>query len=345
MPLALLGNDDMLVPLLRSVRAGTASHAYLISGPPHVGKATLARVLAAAFCCAELNAPCGACAACRRVERGSHPDVEVLAPGGLCDESEHDHARDRSRDVRICQVRRADRLLNLAPFEGRARVIIIDPADALNAQSADAFLKTLEEPPVQAVILLISAEPWSLPETIRSRCRQVTLHTLAVRRIEGYLRERGASAEDAELLARLSGGHIGWALTALDDPSFREARATELDQIEALSQAGRVERFAYAEKLATRFSRSREEVYTSLALWTGWWRDVLLAASGSTHGIVNVDRQEALTIAAGRYPAPAVLRFIRALRDTRRDLESNVNPRLALDVMMLKAPAPSKGGS
>jgi DNA polymerase III subunit delta' len=345
MPLTLLGHDDTLAPLLRSVRAGTASHAYLISGPPHVGKATLARVLAAAFCCAEAGAPCGECAACRRVERGSHPDVEVFSPGGICDESEHDHAKDRSRDVRICQVRRAERLLNLAPFEGQARVIIIDPADALNAQSADAFLKTLEEPPAQAAILLISAEPWSLPETIRSRCRQVTLGTLPVRQIEGYLRERGASDEDAVLLARLSGGHIGWALTALEDPSFREARATELDQIEALSQAGRVERFEYAEKLAARFSRSREEVYTSLALWTGWWRDVLLAASGSTRGIVNVDRQEALTNAAGRYPAPAVLRFLRALRDARRDLEANVNPRLALDALMLRAPAPSKGGS
>lgn len=340
----LLGHDDVLIPLLRSVRAGTASHAYLISGPPRVGKATLARVLAAAFCCTAADAPCGQCAACRRVERGAHPDVEVLAPGGVCDESEHDHAKDRSRDVRICQVRRAERLLNLAPFEGRARVIIIDPADALNAQSADAFLKTLEEPPAQAVILLVSAEPWSLPETIRSRCRQVTLRTLPVRRIAGYLRARGAADDEATLLARLSGGHIGWALAALEDAAFRDARVTELDQIEALSQAGRVERLAYTEKLAARFARSREEVYTSLALWTSWWRDVLLAASGVTRGIVNVDRQETLTAAAGRYSAPAVLRFLRALRDARRDLEANVNPRLALDAMMLKAPV-SKGGA
>ena len=91
----------------------------------------------------------------------------MLAPGGLCDESDHDHTRDASRDVRICQVRRAERLLNLSPFEAQSRVVIIDPLVA-HTEFADAFLKTLEEPPDQAVIILVAGEPWALPETIRS---------------------------------------------------------------------------------------------------------------------------------------------------------------------------------
>jgi DNA polymerase-3 subunit delta' len=342
-PLALLGHDQLVEPLLRSVREGRAAHAYLVTGPPRVGKGTLARVLAAAFCCAGPHAPCGACAACRRVARGSHPDVEMLSPGGLCDESEHDHATDRSRDVRICQIRRAERLLNLAPFEGRARAVIIDPADALNAQSADAFLKTLEEPPAQTVIILVAAEPWLLPDTVRSRCRPVALCALPVATVERHLADLNASPEDAALLARLSGGHIGWALGALEDSGFREARAQEMEQIEALAAHGRVERFEYAEKLAARFGRSRDEVYTTLSLWAGWWRDVLLAAAGSERGIVNVDRREALAASAGRYQPAAVARFLRALRDARQDLESNVNPRLALEALMLRSPAP-KGG-
>lgn len=345
-PLRILGHDGVAGPLLRSVREGRAAHAYLISGPPRVGKGTLARVLAAAFCCTETDAPCGACPACRRVTAGAHPDVEVLAPGGLCDESEHDHARDGSRDVRICQVRRAERLLNLAPFEARARAVIIDPADALNAQSADAFLKTLEEPPAQAVIILVATEPGALPDTIRSRCRHVTLRVLPVAEVERLLREeRGAEADQAALLGRLSGGQIGWALAALADPAFLDARAEQIDRIAALAEAGRAERFAYAEELAGRFTRSRDDVYGVLSLWTGWWRDLLLARAASERGIVNVDRRQQLAAVAGRFEPAAVARFLRALRECRQDLEANVNPRLALEALMLRLPAGSKGGA
>lgn len=343
--LRILGHENVVAPLLRSVREGRGAHAYLITGPPRVGKRTLARVLAAAFCCAAPDAPCGACAVCRRVAGGKHPDVETLAPGGVCDEAEHDHSRDSSRDVRICQVRRAERLLNLTPFEGRVRVVIVAPADALNAQSADAFLKTLEEPPAQAVIVLVAAEPQALPETVRSRCRRAALHTLPVAVVARLLREeRGAAPEQAELLARLSGGHIGWALAALDDPGFLETRREHLDRIADLATRGRVERFAYAEELAARFTRNRDDVYAILSLWVDWWRDMLLTGAGTDQGIVNGDRRPQLATAVGRYEPAAVARFLRALRECRHDLEDNVNPRLALEHLVLAVPARASAG-
>ncbi len=341
----ILGHDDVVGPLLRSVREGRASHAYLITGPPRVGKGLLARTLAAAFCCTAAGAPCGVCSTCRRIADGKHPDVESLSPGGLCDESDHDHGRDSSRDVRICQVRRAERLLHLTPFESPARVVIIDPADALNAQSADAFLKTLEEPPARAVIVLAAVEPEALPETIRSRCRQVMLRTLPVAELARLLREeRIVDPERAELLSRLSGGHIGWALGALDDSGFLEAREQGLDRIAEVGTGGRVERFAYAEELAGRFAKNREDVYNTLSLWAGWWRDLLLAASGVERGIVNIDRRAALGVAAARYEPAALAWFVRAIRECRQDLERNVNPRLALEHLMLRAPAVRKEG-
>lgn len=340
------GHDDAVLPLMLAVREGRGAHAYLITGPPQVGKGTLARMLAAAFCCAQPEPPCGGCGTCRRIRRGSHADVELLTPGGLCDESDHDHTRDTSRDVRICQVRRAERLLNLSPFEAQSRVVIIDPADSLNAQSADAFLKTLEEPPEQAAIILVAGEPWALPDTVRSRCREVALRAVPATVIERVLREeRGAQPEQASLLARMAGGRIGWAIAACDEPSFLETRADRLDQIATLAGAGRSERFAYAEKLAGGFSRNREAVYSTISLWIDWWRDVLLIEGGNTDGVVNVDRLPEVSAAAARFEPPAVARLLQALREARADLESNVNPRLALEALMLKAPAPVKGGS
>jgi DNA polymerase-3 subunit delta' len=341
----ILGHDHAIAPLIRSIREGRAAHAYLITGPPRVGKGTLARLLAAALTCAEPDAPCGACSTCRRIAADKYPDVEVLTPGGPCDESEHDHARDNSRDVRICQVRRAERLLNLTPFEGRARIVIIDPADALNAQSADAFLKTLEEPPAHGAIVLVAVEAAALPETIRSRCRQVALRTLPIAEVERLLREeRGAEPDQAALAARLSGGQIGWALTAIDDPGFLDARRERLDRIASLATADRAARFAYAEELATRFTRNRDEVYITLSLWIDWWRDLLLIAAGAEARIVNVDRRPELVAAAGQYESAAIVRFLCAVRACRRDLETNVNPRLALEHLMLQVPAPTKGG-
>jgi DNA polymerase-3 subunit delta' len=340
-PLRVLGHAGVVGPLRRSVRDGRVAHAYLISGPPRVGKSTLARWLAGALCCPAPEPPCAACSTCRRVAAGKHPDVETLAPGGPCDEPEHDHDRDGSRDVRICQVRRAERLLSLAPFEAHRRVVVVDPADALNAQSADAFLKTLEEPPAGAVIVLVAAEPAALPETVRSRCRHLALRALPTAEVERLLAaEVGVPAERAALLARLSGGHIGWALAALEDPAFLERRAQQLDRIAELAERGRPERFAYAEELAARFPRARDDVYGILSLWVDWWRDVFRIAAGDGQGIVNVDRRAELEAAARRYDPAAVARFLHALRACRRDLETNVNARLALEHLMLAVPAP-----
>ncbi len=335
----IVGHGAELQPVLRAIRDGQAAHAYLIGGPPRIGKGLAARTIAAAFCCRAAEPPCGRCSTCRRVAAGAHPDVETLSPGGICDESDHDHATDRSRDIRICQVRRAQRLLNLAPFESPARVTIADPADALNTQSVDAFLKTLEEPPAGARIILVAAHPARLPETVRSRCRLVMLRTLPVRTVERLLQEtRGLNAADAALLARLSGGRIGRALEAATDPGALEQRATRLEVIEQTAR-DRATRWRAAESLAAAFGRNRDDVHESLALWIDWWRDVVLIAAGAEDRIVNIDRIDTLRWAAAHFPLESVIRFLRALLDTGADLDRNVNPRLALDGLMLRLPA------
>src|SRR3989304_6089690 len=98
-----------------------------------------------------VQVPCGRCRSCRLIAEDKHPDVEWVGVGGVCEESEHrDHSVDGSRDIRICQIRRLERVVSRTPFEARYRVIIVDPADALTAEACNAFLKTLEEPPPSA---------------------------------------------------------------------------------------------------------------------------------------------------------------------------------------------------
>jgi DNA polymerase-3 subunit delta' len=387
----IIGHDDAVAALTRSLAEGRLAHAYLFVGPDGVGKATLALALAKALNCASRRqgavgsgqsgtrppiahcplptAPCNACSTCRRIDAGKHPDVECMRPGGICDEPDHDHSGDGSRDIRICQVRRAERVLGIAPFEGGRRVLIIDPADALNAQSADAFLKTLEEPPHGAVIVLVTANEMALPETVRSRCRRVALRALPAAETERVLRERfAAPPERAAALVRLFGGRIGRAVQALRDPDFDVRRAAMLDLAAETAAAALVDRFATAERLAEAYAkrertnpgsagvspafagtppplppadgkaRSRADVFATLDIWIEWWRDLLLVAAGADALITHTERAAELRDTATTCDAAAALAGIQAVREARRDLEQNVNPRLALEAMMLRLP-------
>lgn len=334
------GHERAVDGLARALAEERLAHAYLIVGPPQVGKARLALDLARALNCTGERRPCGQCRACRLIEAGSHPDVERVTTGGLCDEAEHDHRKDGSKEIKICQIRRLERVLALRPFEGSTRVIIVDPAGAMNAYAADAFLKTLEEPPAQVVLLLIATGEDSLPETIVSRCRRIVLGPVVIGVIREELVRRGTSAEQAELLARLSSGRIGWALGCAADDGVLAERAQRLERIEALARAGCAERMAFAGELATRFARDRQDVYAYLELWEGWWRDLLLAGEGCESPVRNWDRLAALRALAPGLPPAAAVRALQALRDCRQHLEANANARLALEVLALHLPNP-----
>jgi DNA polymerase-3 subunit delta' len=350
-PWGLLGQDEAVRALARAVAAGAPAHAYLFAGPEGSGKRALAiRFAQTLNCTAPATGgdpplvPCGSCRACRHIVAGTYADVCVVTVGGPCNVPEHDHQRDNSRDIKICQVRALEQRLSRAAFEGRWRVEIVDPADALNAQSADAFLKTLEEPPPNAVLILITAREERLPETVRSRLRRIELRRAPLPAIEALLRERGVREEQAAAVARLSGGCTGWALAAATDPAVLEERAAALDEASRLYVSGLAERFAVAAALAGRWAKDRAAVLRTLDIWMSWWRDVLLSAAGAERGMVNVDRLDPIRAAAIEMQTADAARALRALRDARGQLEENANPRLALEVLMLRLPERRESG-
>jgi DNA polymerase III subunit delta' len=369
------GHDEAVAALNRALAAGRPAHAYLFAGPPAIGKALLARALARTFTCRGANPVCDPnqpetlCSPCRRIEAGKHPDVQLLSQTSTCTVSEHDHAAEFSRDIRICQVRQAEHWLGIAPFEGGRRVLIVDPADAMNAQAADAFLKTLEEPPNGALIVLVSANEGGLSETVRSRCRRLLLRPLPAALTERVLRDRIAAdpalreqtadpAARATGLTRLVGGQVGLAVRALSEPEFESRRTALLDAAAAVARAGLAERFQAADRLADAYgrrertaaedggslpaegrARTRAEVFATLDVWTEWWRDLLLVASGAEALAVNAGRlAELRELALLMGGAEGALAGLEAVRDSRRDLTHNVQARLALEAMMLRLP-------
>jgi DNA polymerase-3 subunit delta' len=334
-----VGQDDVIRVLASAAKGERLAHAYLFAGPAHIGKTMTALQFAQALNCIADDAPCGRCRPCERIASGTHADVEIVGIGGVCDEESHKHANDDSRDIRVCQVWRMERVVTRAPFEGRMRVIIIDPADAMRDPSQNMMLKTLEEPPPNVVFVLVTDREEMLLPTIRSRARRIEFHGVPKAAIEQTLRTRwDAEPPKAAELANLSGGRIGWALMALRDEETLSAHREKLDRAQELAGAPIADRFAFAGQLGGRYTRDRAGTQATLAAWQEWWRDLLLIASGREQQATHRDRLDTLRPLAAQCGVGAAVRALRAITDARQQLEENASPILALEAMMLSLP-------
>jgi len=330
----IVGQSRAVSLLQRSLEQGAISHAYLLVGPPHVGKMTLALDLARVVNCRGGEPPCGSCDACQKITSGNHADVQVIGLNSV------GNSNDKPRtEIGIDQIREIQHSSNLPPFEGRYKVFIIDGAELMSTEAANSLLKTLEEPPAGVIFILLTANESVLPATVVSRCQRLELRPLATSQVGVALGERwNVEPQKAELLARLSHGCLGWAILAAEDNSLLEQRSQKLDKLLDITNADSEERFDYASQLVAWFSQSRSLVQEILDLWLDWWRDLLLLKLGCGDSITNIDRQELLASLAQGYSLAEIRSFISSIQSAGEQLRQNANPRLVLEVLMLSIP-------
>ncbi len=337
-PWEIVGHDWAVDYFRRSIAADHIAHAYLFAGPAGIGKATLAQRLAQALVCDRGGIdPCLECRACKRVAHGNHPDVRAISLASQATAQKTDEPR--SRELRIDTIREWQRDIDLRPFEARRRIFILDDAEKLTDQAANAMLKTLEEPPLYAVLILIAQGPGDLLPTIVSRCRILRLRPIPRSVVAGALRERYTLADDdAALLAAWSSGRLGWAVAAIEDPDMLEQQRSSLDTLTGLRTSSRVARLKWAEDRAREYRTDQESTLGWLLLWQTWWRDVLLLATGCGEAITYLDRRQELAQAASAVPLDNIHAFLRHIEQTRAQLADNVNPQLALENLALHVP-------
>jgi DNA polymerase-3 subunit delta' len=336
MPLRdVIGHARLVGLLARAVARDTLPPALLLAGPAGVGKRRVALAVASAINCLDpvLGGPlerdaCGKCPACRRIERGVHPDVVLLEPGD-------------SGTIKIEAVRDVIDRAGFRPFEGRRRVVVIDEADALMHQAQNALLKTLEEPPSASSFMLVSSLPDALLDTVRSRCPRLRFGPLPVADVAAALvRDHGFDAAEARAAADASDGSIGGALAAqgADLVEAREAAATLLRQMARGGDPAR--RLDSAKHLAPQKGTpgsDRDQLAACLRALSSLLRDLgVLASRVDAQALANADMAGELQAMSRAYDADRSLRAYAAVDKALAALERNAAPKIVADWLVLE---------
>ncbi|MBI5230753.1 MAG: DNA polymerase III subunit delta' [Coriobacteriales bacterium] len=335
------------------------AHALLFVGPPGAGKKTAAKALACAIFCDDDG--CGACPVCYRVRHGGHPDVHIVEPEGTA-------------GYMVEQVRDLTRDVHLAPAEGSIKVYIVESADLFNDSSANAFLKTLEEPPADVVFILLAHAFDSVLPTIVSRCQVVRFRRIPPSEATALLvQQTGTDEQRAGAALAAAGGVVARARDFLESSDRRAARdlilrtltdldvmddldvleaaksllvavRAPLDGVKAAHEAEIKEQADFLGKGALKSledrqrreltAREREGVAEVLNVAESWLRDCLVLGQGVADLVVNTDVSDAMERVAAVITPPASAVALEAVNEARRRISYNVSPQLAIEAML-----------
>ncbi|MGI6367877.1 MAG: DNA polymerase III subunit delta' [Anaerolineae bacterium] len=311
-----IGHSWAIEQLTASIARGNVARASLFTGPEGIGKTTLALEYAAALNCVGEFPPCGQCPHCRRVLAGTHPDVFSIEPD--------------NGTIKIGQIRQIQRELSLTPYEAKWRVAIVSDVHTASEEAANALLKTLEEPPAQAVLILTAREAGLLLPTVVSRCRVTTLQAVPADVIAKALEARGVPAATAGEIARLAGGHVGWALAAITSPDLLQQRKAQVSELLELLELDDAALVARATELA-----KRADLPEVLRGWQLVWRDIMLMAAGCRELIANPGAIDALERQASNKGLDLARQAVADTQKAALYLEQNVNTQLVVETLLL----------
>ena len=330
----IVGHRTALDAIERAFSAGRGHHAYLFSGPDGVGKRTVAELLGQSLLCEEgqIGEPCNSCGPCRRVMAGSHADWIVLRPEGEW--------------VKIGTIRDLIHQFSFRPFEAGARVVLLDDAERLTTEAANALLKLLEEPPPSSYFLLITANQVQLLPTIISRCQTIPFSPLSNDEVTKVIHRMVHDPETAvayqlQLAERFCWGSPGRAWALLEDPVFQRRLDLNEDFFQLVRSTNPTplalgDWADTADKRPSdgrsRLAQQRDITRNVLDLLRILIRDLmLLNAGGSIDLVINRDFKDQLSDVARELTSTRLSAILTAVREAEDAVDGNVGPRLVLE--------------
>jgi DNA polymerase-3 subunit delta' len=317
----IIGQEKPLSFLRGALAYNRLHHAYLFTGPEGVGKRTTARLMAMALHCKELPGDsCGRCIECMRIRDCNHPDVRTIEP------------LPGRKEITIHQIRATEKELQYRSFSGGSKIAIVDPAALLNHAAQNALLKTLEEPPENSVLILISTRAGALLPTVRSRCGCVSFGPIPRQGLVDFLTStKGYAREEAQLLAALSMGSLGVALAMRDKELCTDRR--EWGRRLAELRSGDYRR---AMEIAEALASNRGESLEFLRWVPSWYRDLLVQRLGQGE-VVNLDLLSELQCSGGAMPLERMLSAATGASDAAFKIQRNLNRRMVLEQLLFDA--------
>ena len=323
-----LGHEWAETLLKQHIARDQVRHAYLLTGPPGVGRRTLGLRFAQALNCLQPPAPgecCGVCRMCTQIERMQQADLSIVT------------AETVGGTLKVDQIRELQHTLSLTPYEAKYRVALLLRFQEANANAQNALLKTLEEAPDKVILLLTADTAENLLPTIVSRCEVLRLRPLSIEHLSEALQNRWhIPPEEARMLAHLSGGRTGKALFFHDNPEALATRREWVEDFVRLLESSRRERFAYADPFR---KKEREEIREIYQVWLSLWRDAMLVASGAKVPIVNLEWEKNITFLAGAVGTRTARICTTNLEQGLSRLDQNLNRQLLTEVLLMDWPS------
>jgi DNA polymerase-3 subunit delta' len=299
---------------------------YLFIGPEGIGKKLVAKTLSKALNC-EVHTldSCDNCPACLKIDKNQHPDVYMIDSSTpivkTFEQASSYSDRADSDAIRINHIRQLQKNIVLKPYEGKKKVFIIDNAHNLTPDASNAFLKILEEPPQNSLIILISAKPQLLFKTIISRCKTVRFWSLARTELKEILKkDYGLDDSMTHFLAYFCEGKMGHALRLKDTDILRDKNRV-IDEFTIFKNHS-------SKSLAM---QNRDDVRSYLNILATWFRDICLIKTGMPYSeLINLDRRDELLMMMNRYTWLDLEELMNSISDSLLSLEQNINIKLLL---------------
>ena len=314
------GHDNIVRLFKKELGSGKTASSYLFFGPESAGKTQFAKTLAKALNCLNLkDDSCDKCLFCNKIDNNHHPDVSWV---------ETEEGKDA---ISIEQIRELQRQINLKPYEGRTKVFIIKESHRMTMDGANCLLKTLEEPPENSVIILITSRVDEVLATVRSRCKKVKFDALELKlRIE-LLKKQGFNNDETLFLSRLANSGISISADSEGKKEFGifEYRNRIVDEFN--SQKTLLDEGSFI------FGESKERMKFAISILESWFRDIMILKAGGPQSIlINADRKEELKALKEKFSLAELEDILKGIEDARFYIDRNVGPKVALNNLKMR---------